>query len=257
MTTVPIDPRIRARRVEVLRHEGRRRLRWMVALVAAASCLATGWWIVTDSPLLDVDAVRVDGANRTPIDAVIDASGIQKGQALVEVDTKVAKANIAELPWIQDVRADRSLAGAVTFAVTEREPVAAMPGAEGWLIVDADGRVLEERGTVDPGLVLVDGRRWHVRPGGWVSEQALPALDAASLLPSGLRSKVAAINDTEDGLSLVLFGGGRVILGDTTDLDDKFLSALTMVVRVDLTCLDHVDVRAPAVPVLTRREGCS
>lgn len=257
MSTVPIDPRIRARRVEVLRHEGRRRLRWIITLAVVAALAVAGWWAVTASPLLDVDAIRVDGAGRTSTEAIVAASGITKGQPLVEIDTRAAEEQIASLPWVRDVRADRALTGEVTFSITERTPVAAVPGEEGWLVVDADGRVLEVRDVVDPDLVVVDGPTWQIAPGGWVSERALPALDVASLLPTGLRPKVASILDGDDGLALMLFGGGRVVLGDTSELDAKFLSALTLVVQVDLTCLDHIDVRAPAVPVLTRREECS
>ena len=68
---------------------------------------------------------------------------------------------------------------------------------------------------------------------------------------------MASVHATQTDLELVLFGGGRVNLGDATDLDQKFLSALTMVVQLDLACLDSIDVRAPSVPVLTRTAGCS
>ena len=256
-----MDPRLQARRLEVLRLRGRRRLRALVVVVALVATAVGIWWLIERSPLFDVDEVSVRGAANTPVETIVEVAGITRGQPLVEVDTGEAKAAIATLPWVDEVTASRSVTGEVGFTVTERVPVAVLPGAEGWLMVDSDGRVLEVSDVLDAGLVVVDGARWNAQPGGWIGESALPALEVASLLPSGLRPKVASIQVVDHGvteqLELVLFGGGAVLLGDTDELDDKFLSALTMLVRVDLRCVDEIDVRAPAVPVLTRIDECS
>ena len=57
----PIDPRLRARRIEVRRVEGRRRLQRLVDMgllaMVVAAFLGALW-----TPLLDVDEVRVEGA---------------------------------------------------------------------------------------------------------------------------------------------------------------------------------------------------
>ena len=256
-----MDPRLQARRVEVLRLRGRRRLRLVAVVVAVVVTAVAIWWLIARSPLLDVDEVSVDGAVQTPVDAIVEVAGIQEGEPLVQVDTDHAKAAIAALPWVDEVTASRSMTGKVGFTVTERVPVAALPGADGWLVVDSDGRVLEVSDELEAGLVVVDGARWNAQPGGWIGEAALPALEVASLLPSGLQPKVASIQVVDLGvteqLELVLFGGGTVLLGDSIELDEKFLSALTMLVRVELRCVDEIDVRAPAVPVLTRIDECS
>ena len=123
-------------------------------------------------------------------------------------------------------------------------------------LIDADGRVLDHRSTVPSDVAVVEGRAWQAEPGGWIGEAALPALDVAALLPSNLGANVASIHDDGSGLRLVLFGGGVVELGHATDLDRKFLSTLTLLMRVDQRCVDRIDVRAPSVPVLTRLDGC-
>lgn len=256
-STVSMDPRLVARRVEVLRRQGRRRLRVVLVAAALAATALAGWWVMLRSPLLDVDAVTVEGAAMTATEDIIAASGITEGEPLVDVDTSGARAAIADLPWVHEVRSDRTLAGHVRFRVTERSAVAVVPGTTGWLLVDADGRVLEHLDEVPADVVVVDGPRWQVAPGGWVGEGALGALEVAALLPVGLRSRVTAVEIGDDALDLVLFGGGRVALGDAAELDDKFLAALTLLVRVEGACLDTIDVRAPAVPVLTRLDDCS
>jgi hypothetical protein len=60
-----------------------------------------------------------------------------------------------------------------------------------------------------------------------------------------------------DGLTATLTQGGEVRFGDATRLPAKLRSLATVLEQVDLVCLDHVDLRAPGNPVLTRREGCS
>ncbi len=257
MTTVPMDPRLQARRVELLRRQGRRRLRVVVVLAIATALAVALWWVLLKSPLLTVDAVVVAGAERTDPAAVVTAAGIREGKPLLKVDTQAAEQAVAALPWVDTVVSHRGLGGDVTFTIVEREPVAAVPGAEGWLLVDADGRVLDQLDAVPPDVVAVEGIRWQASPGGWIGERALPALEVAVLLPEGLRSRVGAIHQRDGELQLTLTEGGRVVLGDAGELDQKFLAALTMLVRADLACLDTIDVRAPAVPVLTRLAECS
>jgi len=257
VVSISMDPRLRARRIQVMRVRGRRRLRVVVGIVALAGALLGAWWTVMYSPFLDVDHVTVIGADRTSTAEILTASGIEINQPLVEVDTHQARALISELPWVHSVTSDRRFDGRVEFTVVERLPVAALRGAEHWLLVDRDGRVLEVVDDIPNGLIAVSGSRWQVAPGDWVGETALPALDVAALLPAGLTPKVASVQSAGEGLELLLFGGGRVVLGDTSQLEQKFLSALTLLVRLDLSCLDRIDVRAPSVPVLTRVGHCS
>jgi cell division protein FtsQ len=268
-----MDPRLRARRIEVMRLQGRRRLRLVATLLVATFALGVGWWLVTASPLLDVDEIDVRGLERTPVDAVIAQAGIARGEALVEVDLPAAEQAVAALPWVDQVDSRRSVFGTVTIEITEREPVAAVPGAGGWLLVDRDGRVLEVVDSFDANLVAVDGVRWNVAPGGWIGEGALGAIDVATSMPKGLRSQVASIHDpgaasagsagtdpavgAEAGLELVLFGGGRVQIGSPTDLSVKYVAAMSVLAQVSTRCLDRLDVRAPSVPVLTRVPDCS
>src|SRR2546423_10999250 len=59
----PIDPRIRDRRIEVLRMQGRRRLRWTIGLIVVGAVVAAAW-LLTHSSLLDVGPIRVTGAQQ-------------------------------------------------------------------------------------------------------------------------------------------------------------------------------------------------
>lgn len=250
-----IDPRLRARRVEVLRHQGQRRLRRLLAVVALVAT-ALVIVVVSRSRLFDVDSIAVEGAERTSVEEVHRIADPLLSEPLLEVQVSTVTDEIATLPWVDDVRASRSLDGTVTLTVTERTAVAALVGVEGWLLVDVDGRVLDAVDRLPADVVVVDGAVWNAQPGDWVSERALPGVELASLLPATLEADVASVRFGDD-IELALFGGGTVLLGDLDDLDDKFLATLTMLDQVPLTCLDHIDVRAPTVPVLTRLPDCS
>lgn len=250
-----MDPRLRARRIEVMRGRGRRRLRWVMTTLGVVA-LALVVFAVSRSPIFDVDTIAVQGAERTSTEAVVAAAEPLLSQPLLEVDIEPVAGAIAALPWVAEVSSSTALDGTVTFDITEREAIAAVVGASGWLLVDLDGRVLERVEVLPGDVVLVDGAVFDAEPGQWVSEQVLAAIELASLLPAALASDVASVQRGDD-LELVLYGGGRVVIGDAAELDEKFLATLTLLDQVGLECLDRIDVRAPTVPVLTRLPDCS
>jgi hypothetical protein len=258
MSTVAMDPRLSARRIEVMRRQGRRRLRFaFYALAIGAAAFAI--FGLTRSPLLDVDTISVKGVERTPEGLIAEIASELKSQPLLELDTRAVEEAIVALPWVDHVSSDRSLDGTLTFVVTERPVVAAVAGESGWLLVDANGRVLEQVVAVPPGVVAVDGLAWDLVAGEWVPDVGLPGIEVAAAMPPGLAAAVSSVRlggTPEVGIELVLKVGGIVVLGPNLDLDQKFVSAATILQQVPLRCLEMIDVRAPTVPVLTRDPGC-
>jgi cell division protein FtsQ len=255
---VPIDPRIRARRIEVQRDAGRRRLRRLVD-VGLVLLVVAGFVGALRSPLLDVGVVRVRGAERTTSDQVAAASGIRRGEPLMDVDLHAAGERIAALPWVGRVTLHRELGGTVDIRLTERTPAAVLGSGSSALIVDDEGRVLA-RATDLPdvagGLVHVLGLPTHLAPGAFVPARATSALALAGRLATAVPGAIAQVAVGED-LTATLTQGGDVRFGDTTRLSAKLRSLQTMLDKVDLSCLGVLDLRTPATPVLTRRSGCS
>src|SRR5687768_13579218 len=118
-----IDPRFRARRIAVQRGMGRRRLQ-RLADGGAVLAVALGFLVALRTPLLDVDAVRVTGNQRTPAEAVIAASGITPGDQLIDLDLATAGQGVTDLPWVSQARLHRGIDGSVSVEVIERTPVA-------------------------------------------------------------------------------------------------------------------------------------
>jgi cell division protein FtsQ len=251
-----IDPRLRARRIEVRRDEGRRRLHRLAALgiVAAVALLTLG---VTRSALLDVDRVQVTGATHTDVEQIQRATGIRRHSPMTDVDLDRARHNVLALPWVRTVSVTRSWPATIHVAVVERTPVAAVSaGAAGFALVDGDGRVLQNSPAPPTGFVVLANVPVPGPPGSTVDPSASDALVVARAMPASLRPQVSTIAVEDGGVVLRLVAGGVVRLGPATDLGSKLRDATTMLAEADLTNVCAIDVRVPGAPSLTRGKGC-
>lgn len=263
---VVVDPRFRARRIAVRKHAGRRRLRRLVLLIAFAF-VALAAVVVLESPVLDVDEVAVVGNRTLDAETVRKASGVGIGAPLLLADLDGAARSIEENPWVDDAVVSRDLPNRVTVEIHERTPSARFSVGDRTALVDADGHVLVsgDAGTVDdvvsPGApfvsVIVPEAAEAVvpEPGETVDRAFLDAVVLAERLRDNPAGAVAAVH-LEPSWWLELAAGGRATLGDASDLDLKIEALRTVLARVDLTCLDTIDLRVPTHPVVTRNPAC-
>jgi cell division protein FtsQ len=256
MSTVTVDPRIRARRASVARDAGRRRLRRLLALAAvigvALLALALSW-----TPALDIERIDVRGASHTSPAAVTEAAGITPGDPLAWFDADAAEQGIAALPWVDDVVITRSWTGEVGIEVTERTPVAGIvaPGGGAWLLVDGEGRVLATVGAEPTDVAVVDGVTASAEPGDRLDD-ALGALAVATAIPEGLRPDVARVSGTGTEFEAALRAGGVIALGGPDEAEAKLRAAAAVLATVTPGCVDRLDVALPDAPALVRVPGC-
>jgi cell division protein FtsQ len=248
-----MHPRFRARRIEVKRETGRRRLRRLAALGVLAAVIVVGY-LVTRSPLLDLDRVRVTGSTRTDQAALLAAGGLHVGEPMTDLDIDRARQAIGALPWVDTVAIDRHWPGTVTVSVTERRAVAALAvDPATWLVLDATGRVLETRTSRPADLAVLAGVGATAEPGHTVPA-ALPGLALAGYVTADLRPWILEVVINPDGtLDATLQNHIRASFGSQAHLADKMIGLATVLTRVDLTDLEHIDLQVPNSPVLTRR----
>jgi cell division protein FtsQ len=251
---VVVDPRMRSRRIAVRRDQRKRRFkRVTVALAAVAVLVAAA--VATQTPLLDVDRVRIDGVGHTATADVRRVSGISPGDTMVGVDVGRAAARVEDLPWIAEARVARRWPGTVEIHVTEREPLAMVGVAEGRVaLVDEDGRVLEVTGQPPAGLPEITGVRGRIAEGDELGRDPRDALAILRAVRERLPGVVASVSSDLDA---ALASGGEIRFGSTDDLDDKIVAVETVLVDVDTACLELLDVRVPGSPALTRHQRCS
>lgn len=245
-------PRIRQRRVEVRRDEGRRRLRMLVIGLATAGVVGAGYG-ATRSPLLDVDAVHLRGATHTVRDEVLAAARLDRRRAMTDVDVEAIAARIEALPWVKSAAVVRKFPGTVEVTLQERTPLAAVPADPGgWALVDTDGRVLSLQADPPPELTRLEAPPTGA-PGTRVAETTQAALGVVESLPEVLVGRVPSVRVVDGGaIELRLDGRIPVAFGPPTAADDKLIALATLVQKADLAGVRSIDVRVPTAPVLTR-----
>jgi cell division protein FtsQ len=257
VSEVVVDPRMRSRRIEVQRDAGRRRLRRVVALVGTLTALAAAY-AVTQSPLLDVDHVRVAGGEHTDEAAVAVTSGIDHGTPVLGLDTGAVARRVEAMPWVRTARVERRWPGTIHITVTERTPAATLRVDETHTaLLDATGRVLEVAGPgtqLPVGLPALAGVHGHPAAGDTLGPGARDALTVAGAVGDALPGTVVEVSTDLDA---TLISGGHVRFGSADDVEDKIVALETVLTDVDVACLDVLDVRVPGSPVLTRNGGCS
>lgn len=249
--TTPMDPRVRARRIEVARRTGRRRFRRALVLALVVSALGAAV-AITRSSLLDVDTIEVRGADRTGDDAVRQVAGIDRGRAMTSVDLDRAADRVEALPWIDSTSVRRRWPGAIQVEVTERRAVARAGDGPGAVLVDAEARILGAVGAGDADLPLagpdpVEGL------GSLLPPVRRPVVALLATLPDSLRAEVAEGTTETSGLGLVLHDGITVHLGDATRLRAKSDAVAVLLAEADRPTIATIDVAVPGAPALTRR----
>jgi cell division protein FtsQ len=220
-------------------------------VVAAVAGLA---FLATRSPLMDVDHLRVSGAERTSVDDLRAASGIAPGDPMTGVDLSGAEAAIAALPWVDTVQVERDWPGSIEITVTERRASATLLGPSGEVfLVDDTGRVLEPAagGAPDrPTIALTD----PVAAPGATQPGLSAALAVVRQLTPDLQAWVVALQPAPDGtVDLLLHHDVRVDLGSPAHVSDKIVDLATLLTRVDLTDLASIDLSVVHTPVVSRR----
>lgn len=253
-TRVAIDPRIRQRRLDVLRDEGRRRLRLVVGIAMLAAIVLAGWGL-TRSPLLDVDTVRVRGAAHSTPEEVTAAAGLDRHPPMLELEEKELAAAIEALPWVDSARVRKDWPGTVEVTLLERTALAAVPGEnDQWTLLDPTGRVLAHQQGQPPEMTRIELASAPGEPGSRVAAPARAALGIVESLPAPLAGRVPTIRVAQDAtIELVLDGKIPVRFGPASDIRAKVVALTTLVQKADLARTTSIDVRAPTAPVLTRR----
>ena len=154
--TMP-HPKFRERRAEVEDQTQRSRQRRLIVLAGLIALGLLGW-AATQSALLDVDEVRIVGAERTSAAYLRNVAGVELGTPVLGLDTNTIEERLALLPEVAAVTVASNWGGLVTVEITERLPVARIESADGTAVIGGDGLVLEviERIPLGGGTGLSD-----------------------------------------------------------------------------------------------------
>jgi cell division protein FtsQ len=253
-----IDPRIRARRTDVMRTAGRRRLRRLIG-VTSLFLVVLGGWALSHSSLVDIDRIEVHGLDRLSLRTAEEATGLALGDDMLWLDVDEASARLEALPWVREATVERRWPGVIRIDVVERTAVAlALAEGEAWVLVDVDGRVLTQPMDSPPNLPRLSGLHGAGPPGSYLSDDADAPLAVVPVLGPELALKVQGLwRDGRGELHLSLVTGDEVILGDDRDLRAKVAAIVTMVEMLQAQDRQAwiLDVSVPNLPVVVDPMG--
>lgn len=260
-----VDPRVHARRREVIRARRRRRRRRVVVVGATLIALA-GVLALLRSPLLEVAEVEVAGADGARAEQVRQRLRPAVGQPLATVDTGERTAQVSALAWVASVEISRRLPDTLVARVEPRRPVAAVRTDSAHWLVDAEAVVISRAGDDAGGMLRVrGGRAMTAEPGERLRDDTLvEAVAVAARLPAGLADRVAAVAAPRPrALSLELVEGVAVRLGSAERLATKLDTLLVVLDDLaergggDLAGIAEIDLRAPDNPTVRRDDARS
>ena len=244
-----IEPRMRERRLAVKRAQGRKRLKWLVAVlvlvILAVAALAT---FGSSLFAIEADQVTVTGNVYTKpesLQAVIDDL---VGTPVLVADTQQAERDLEAIPWVEDAKVTTHFPHAVSIEIRERAPVATYQAPDmKYRVLDRDGRVLDVLEGYPIAYVLITGPdpvnldASEIAPQGYKA-----AAELAKNLTTDVRGKVDHIEVTADGSRLVMFldDGTEVRFGEARDL-------FTKLVRLETVLLTNPDREPGTIDVST------
>jgi cell division protein FtsQ len=219
-------------------------------LSGLAVVAATGVYAAWFSPWLVVERISITGVADEVARDVRERVTVARGEPLVTVDSEAVARSVREIPQVRDATVRRGWPDTLVVAVTQRQPLAVVPGEQGgvegrWAIVDVEGVVFGEADRI-PGRLV----RLTTPPD---RSGAVAALAAFSTLPEDLKRLVVAVGTTQpesiDSITFVLRGDAVVMWGahEFTKRKAEVLRALLPQRAI------RYDVSAPDLPTVVPR----
>jgi cell division protein FtsQ len=238
--------RKRIERAEVRRFTAqarRRRGTWLSVLGGLAG-LAVLACLLAYTPILSVRTIHVEGAERVSSDAIVADLASEVGSPFPMVDESAIKAALVRYPLIESYSVEARPPSTLVIRLVERTPVGAIDTADGFLIVDAAGVVVES-GADRPGvypLIAVDG--------GIEAEGFAPAAAVLRALPSDLFARVDTVTaTTKDDVRFTLRDTEATIVWGSAE--ESALKAYTLAALMKAQPgFAEYDVTSPGVAVV-------
>jgi cell division protein FtsQ len=199
------------------------------------------------SPLLDVESVSVTGVSADRADAVREAAGVEPGAPILGFLPGRVAARIENLSWVADARVVRDLPDTVRIEVVPRVAVGWTRAGARFLVVDADGRVLEKVATPPPGVPELVGVADLAPVGAEIRPRSLVA--SAGALGAEMRMRIATVALEDGAVTAQVTAGPQLRFGTPDRMGLKARVAAAVLASLGSAPVTYVDVSVPAAPV--------
>jgi cell division protein FtsQ len=243
-----MEPRVAERRKSVSEDRARKRLKWILLVIAVMGLGLAVMWLIR-SPILSIREVEVAGAEQSNPRAVVGQLDMEIGTPTIDVNADAITAAILEDPWVKTARVTVLWPGSVVIEVTERTPVAPVLAGDRWVLVSRDGGVIMVTGEPDTQTALVAIDQGALELGDQITDTAaLGALEFIDHL-SDERRVGTRVRIEGDGL-VALVSGHDVRLGRPTDMAQK-ASVLDALLDSGVEPGAAIDLIAPLRPAVS------
>ena len=237
---------------EVPKKKSLRKL-WIILILLV---LGVGAYAATKSSFFSVKHIEVIGTGaRVSEIEVLQAAGVNEDSLMIGLNVDGIDERVTAIPWVAQVDVERNWPDSIRIILEERvaSVVAVIPSGRKFLL-DRSGVVLEEtyENVLEFPIIRIDS----VGVLGARITGITPLLRAAEEVTPDLQAWILALAPTGGGVRAELVGGVVAELGiGDTDFRDEMRSLATVLTRVQLSCIELIDVSIPQNPVVTRTQG--
>lgn len=246
-------PRFEERRQRNERRERLKKLRW-VRLGAGVSAAVVVVLAVLASPLFAVRSVSIEGAVYASSETLDQVADFLRGESVFSLDRERAEAIVGKDPWVAEVRVTANFPSSALVEIRERQPVVWYVGADNKArVVDLDGFVVAVLDGWPTQYLSVTGVGPNLAAGDRADDEYRAVAQLVSALPEELSSKVRESSLSAGGeINLVLRSGTVVRFGRPVDLQNKLVSVVVLLRRLDPANLASIDVSTGEASYQTR-----
>jgi cell division protein FtsQ len=247
--TTTMDRRIADRRRTVREAGARRRMRWILALMAATLFGALIGWLLFESTLMAVSEITISGSGEADVAAIVEEFGVTEGIPTISADAKGLTARIVADPWVAAADVTVTWPGSVTITVLEHSPVAWVTSGSLWALAAADGSVLELAQAPTNAFPTVSVGSAALAPGDVLDPVAVGAIAFVTSLADEYRLG-ASVTGTPEAVTAHV-AGHSVALGHPVDMPEK-ARALAALLDTGLTEQAPVNLVSPLRPAVAK-----
>lgn len=227
-------------------------------MICMLCCISFFFFLQSD--FFSLQKVEVQGNKRIPTEELLSLAGLEYGVNLWRIDTEGVVERLKAHPLLKEASVKRKWPHALVIYVTEREPLAFVPGHGVFWIVDGEGYIMEGSSMIALSkLPFISGIQVKddAGPGAKVEDPRLkPALEVLKVLPLEAREKIKEIQVIDpENLLLYLPERVKVKFGNASSVKEKWVR-LEGVLREtqQLGLLEYIDVSFDGPPVIKFRE---
>jgi cell division protein FtsQ len=221
-------------------------------MAIAVAAVVVSCVLLYNSSLFPVKSVEVTGNERLTEAHVRDLAAVPSDATLLRFPADEVGERVKADPWVASVSVSRDFPDTMQIRVVEREPAALVDLVEEYLVVDADGHMIERRSLEETTALVVirDVEGIDPTPGRRSTSEGLRnALDILTRLSEEMRSQTRAISvPTIDETALLTNEGVEIFFGIAEDVEKKDLVAREILAE-QAGAVVFIDVRAVDRPI--------